>query len=232
MIVSVEGLKKQYGKKLVVDDVAFDLQEGQCLGLIGKNGAGKSTIIKILMGLVFPSSGSIEIFGDKPGKHNNAIGFLSENLSIYPYLNAKDNLRVAALSAGNDLGSNELDDILDKLSIGGNNKKKAESFSLGMKRRLQLGMATMVKQSDLIILDEPTNGLDVDGVLWLRGYLSDLKKQGVSIIIASHSMHELEANITHYLVIDKGKVAHFSVWDKKSKTSLEDQFLKIINRSK
>lgn len=228
MIVSAENITKKYGKKTALDQISFSIEEGQCFGILGKNGAGKSTFIKMILGLIYPTSGLIKVFGEKPGVANRKIGYLSENLTIYPHLNAMDNLRVAALSANNQLSKKSIEDILDKLSIDSSGRKLAKDFSLGMKRRLQLGMATMAKPTDLVILDEPTNGLDVNGVIWLRGYISELKHKGVSIIIASHSMMELEANITHYIVFNKGNIAHFDKWDDSCTLSLEQQFLNII----
>ena len=208
MVISALNVSKKYSKKNALDDISFCVDKGQCFGILGKNGAGKSTFLKLVLGLIFPTQGDLKVFGEAPGKRSQKIGYLSENLTIYPQLNAKDNLRVAAFSANNKLSGKEIEMMLERLSLDGNVKKLAKDFSLGMKRRLQLGMATMTKPTDLIILDEPTNGLDVNGVIWLREYLLELRQQGVTIIMASHSMTEMEANITDYVIFDKGKIAH------------------------
>ncbi|MDR2714291.1 MAG: ATP-binding cassette domain-containing protein [Coriobacteriales bacterium] len=232
MIVSAKNITKKYGRKHALDDVSLGMDYGQCLGILGKNGAGKSTFIKLILGLIFPTDGEISVFGKEPGKQNHHIGFLSENLTIYPHLTAKDNLRVAALSANNQLSNNNLEEILERLSLDGNERKRAKDFSLGMKRRLQLGMATMTKPLKLVVLDEPTNGLDVNGVIWLRKYLSELKEAGTSIVMASHTLSELEENITHYVVFDRGKIVHADAWDKKNTFSLEQKYLDILDRVK
>ncbi len=219
MILHAQNLSKVYKKKKALDGISIDISAGQCFGILGKNGAGKSTFIKLTLGLIFPTSGSIEVFGVKSGINNRKIGYLSENLTIYPHLSAKENLLVAAYSSNYNISETYIEECLTRLSLENVGSKPAKSFSLGMKRRLQLGMATMTKPIELLILDEPTNGLDVDGCLWLRNYLAQLKKQGVSIIMASHSMADLEACITHYTIFDKGKILYSGVWKENDNTS-------------
>jgi len=213
MLLYTEKLVKIYKNKKALDDISISIESGQCYGILGKNGAGKSTFIKLILGLIFPSGGTIKIFQKEAGKCNNKIGYLSEDITLYPHLSAKDNLLVSAYSANSSITDNYIEKCLSKLSLEKVGSKPVKSFSLGMKRRLQLGMATMTKPLELLILDEPTNGLDVNGCLWLRDYLSQLKLQGVSIIMASHSMTDLEACITHYAIFDKGKVIHSGIWN-------------------
>lgn len=213
MLLYTEKLVKIYKNKKALDDISINIESGQCYGILGKNGAGKSTFIKLILGLIFPSSGTIKIFQKEAGKSNNKIGYLSEDITLYPHLSAKDNLLVSAYSANNSITDSYIEECLLKLSLEKVGSKPVKSFSLGMKRRLQLGMATMTKPLELLILDEPTNGLDVNGCLWLRNYLSQLKLQGVSIVMASHSMADLEACITHYAIFDKGKVIHSGIWN-------------------
>lgn len=214
MILTADGIIKQYKQKKVLDGVSFNVNEGEIYAVLGKNGAGKSTFIKIALGLIFPSGGNISVYGNKPGVNNKRIGYLSENITLYPHLSARDNLKTAAYSTGSKISGNELTKILEKISLGETGNKPTKDFSLGMKRRLQFAMAAMIKKADFLILDEPTNGLDVNGMLWLKDYLNELKKDGVSILLASHAIFDLQECITDYVVFHNGTIARQGEWNK------------------
>ena len=212
MILNSIDLGKSYKEKRVLKGVSFQVQEGEVHAILGKNGAGKSTFIKIALGLIYPTDGNITIYGKKPGISNSRVGYLSENITIYPHLSAKDNLKVAAYSANTKLSKEQIDTILRKVNLEDVNNKSASSFSLGMKRRLQLAMTTMVKKVDFLILDEPTNGLDINGLIWLKEFMNGLREDGVSILLASHAISDLQECITNYSIIDKGIIASQGNW--------------------
>lgn len=202
------GLCKRFGNKNVLDGLDLTLESGSALGLLGKNGAGKTTLNRILTGLSFPTSGDVQIFGEKPRCGNGKISFLSENISIYPLMTAAENLEQIFLLNRLAPDKNKIQTILDQVFIE-NNRKKAAEFSLGMKRRLQIAMATLVVDREILILDEPTNGLDINGVLWLKSFLSDLQKKEHTLIITSHAISELEEILSHYAILSGGKIAEF-----------------------
>ena len=212
MILQAKDLKKSFKGKNVLNGLNFQVNEGEVHAILGKNGAGKSTFIKIALGLISASDGEITVYGEKPGICNSRVGYLSENITIYPYLSARDNLKVAAYSSNNRLTEENITKILKRINLEEVGEKRAKSFSLGMKRRLQLAMSAMVKEVDLLILDEPTNGLDINGLIWFKEYLKELSKSGVSILMASHAISELQESITNYIIINKGIVARQGNW--------------------
>ena len=212
MIINSQKITKKYKNKEVLKGIDFKVGEGEVHAILGKNGAGKSTFIKIALGLISPTAGKITIFDEKPGIKNYKIGYLSENITLYPHLSAKDNLKVAAYSSNEILSNFEIADILEKVSLADTGNKASIEFSLGMKRRLQLAMATMVKKVDFLILDEPTNGLDINGLLWLKSYLKEIKENGVSILLASHAIFDLQDCITDYAIMKEGIIAKQGRW--------------------
>lgn len=212
MVLQVRNLKKSFKGKKVLEGLNFQINDGEIYALLGKNGAGKSTFIKIALGLISSTDGDITVYGEKPGKKNSRVGYLSENITIYPYLSARDNLRVAAFSANREISDEKISSILKKINLENVGNKKANSFSLGMKRRLQLAMSSMIKEVDFLILDEPTNGLDINGLIWFKNYLKELRESGVSILMASHAISELQECITNYIIINDGTIARQGNW--------------------
>jgi ABC-type multidrug transport system ATPase subunit len=204
-IIKTTLLSKEYKKTKALDEVNLEIEQGQVVGLLGKNGAGKTTLNKLITGLIFPSHGNIEVFGKAPAGGEKRTGFLSENIALYPHLNAKENLEIMMLQNGNKPEKNHISQILDTVSIE-NTNKKAKDFSLGMKRRLQVAMTVLANERELLILDEPTNGLDLDGVIWLKKLILDLKDQGKTILLSSHSILQMEDILTDYLILKKGQV--------------------------
>lgn len=211
MILEAKNLQKTYNKKILTG-VDLHVNQGEVQVILGKNGAGKSTLLKIALGLVKPTDGEITVLGKVPGKKNNRIGYLSENLTIYPHLTAADNLRVAAYSTNQQLSKKHIKEILERVNLQEAGKKQSKSFSLGMKRRLQFAMAAMIKEMDLLILDEPTNGLDINGVIWLKKFINELRTSGVSILLASHAILEMQECVTSYAILDKGKIVRSGNW--------------------
>lgn len=218
-MIDITNLHKSFGKKEILKGIDLKIAEGEFYGVFGKNGAGKSTLFKNILGLVTPTEGKILIAGNRITEaKKKPIGYLPENVTIYSHMSVKDNLQVAALSAGAELGKSQVDNILEKVNLQGSGSKLGRDLSLGMKRRLQFAMAAMTKPIEILILDEPTNGMDVNGVLWLREYLMALKKKNVTILACSHSLNVMESLIDKYCIIKSGKIVKESVWENKKET--------------
>lgn len=207
MILTTTGLTKKFGNKLAVDDVSINIRKGAIYGLIGMNGAGKTTIMKMISGLIKPTSGDFKYYGF--GEDNklafSRIGALIEAPAIYPNLSAFDNLMIKCLAYGiND--KKYINDKLALVGLGDVGKKKAGRFSLGMKQRLGIALA-LVGDPDLLLLDEPINGLDPQGIVEIREMLTKLNKEsGVTILISSHILEELSKIATDYGIINQGKI--------------------------
>jgi|GEM_PF-776015 len=206
--IRCNNLSKKFGGKVVLSGIDIVIPNGAAVGLLGKNGAGKTTLNRILTGLSFASSGEVFIHECAPAHGNNKVAFLSENISIFPTLSAFENLYQIYLINGINPGKNVIQNTLEMVSIE-NEKKPAGQFSLGMKRRLQIAMSVLVVERDVLILDEPTNGLDINGVVWLRDLLLSFIKRGKTLIITSHAIRELESILSHYAIMSNGKIVSF-----------------------
>jgi ABC-2 type transport system ATP-binding protein len=215
--ISCVALNKSYPKHTVFSDLELVVPGHGICALLGKNGAGKTTLIRLALGLARPTAGRIELLSSPPGAANSRVGYLSENLAIYPHLSAVDNMRVAYDSAGvRPPSSRVIGEQLARVGLDGTGRRRSRGFSLGMKRRLQLAMATMVRPVDLLVLDEPTNGLDLDGVTWLRDYVAEQAAAGTSVVISTHALSELEPLVTHVTILHNGTVALNEPWTQDS----------------
>lgn len=207
MILTTEGLTKKFGHKVAVDNVNINIKKGAIYGLIGMNGAGKTTIMKMISGLINPTSGSYSYhgFGDNKKLAFSRIGALIEAPAIYGNLTAFDNLKIKCLAYGiND--KEYIENKLKLVGLGDVGKKKAGRFSLGMKQRLGIALA-LVGDPDLLLLDEPINGLDPQGIVEIREMLVKLNKDsGVTILISSHILEELSKIATDYGIINNGRI--------------------------
>ena len=206
-IVVTRALTKKYGAAAAVEDVDLCLEKGQIYGLVGRNGAGKTTIIRMLTAQTLPTSGEIELFGETtPQGLSTArarIGAMVEIPSFYPYLTAAENLEYYRRQRGIP-GQACVGQVLEQVGLQGAGKKKFKHFSLGMKQRLGLGLALM-NHPDLLLLDEPINGLDPEGIVEFRNLLLDLNRQReTTILISSHILSELSNVATHFGFLDKG----------------------------
>jgi ABC-type multidrug transport system ATPase subunit len=208
-IVKVTGLTKQFNKVTAVHDLSFSVYEGDVYGFLGQNGAGKSTSIRMLLTLIEPTNGEIEIFGKKITSNRNEIlsqiGAVIEKPDVYKYLSAYENLKLFARLSGVKISDKLLMDQLEKVGLANRAKDTVKTFSQGMKQRLGIAIA-LVHDPKLIILDEPTNGLDPQGIADIRNLIlhlsRDLKK---TVIVSSHLLTEIEQIATRVLIIDKGK---------------------------
>jgi ABC-type multidrug transport system ATPase subunit len=203
-IISAESLSKNYGSQKAVDDISFTVEKGQVFGFLGPNGSGKTTTIGMLLGIINKSSGAIRLFEtDDLDAARLKIGATLETPNFYPYLSGRDNLKVVAkIKNATDA---QIDASLDLVQLASRQKDKFKTYSLGMKQRLAIASATL-SNPDLIILDEPTNGLDPEGIREVRDIINRLSQQGKTIFLSSHLLDEVEKVCSHVAVIKKGKL--------------------------
>jgi len=208
-IIKVTGLTKQFKNLVAVQDLSFSVNEGDVYGFLGQNGAGKSTTIRMLLTLIKPTNGSVEIFGQELNANRNEIlrevGAVIEKPDVYKYLSAYENLKLFARLSGMKPSEKVLMEKLDKVGLADRAKDKVETFSQGMKQRLGIAIA-LVHDPKLIILDEPTNGLDPQGIADIRNLILHLSRDlNKTIVVSSHLLNEIEQVATRVLIINKGK---------------------------
>ena len=210
-LITTNELCKSYNKKLVIDHVNMHIPESSIYGFVGENGSGKTTIMRLLTGLAEPTSGTYELFGLKNNdpriydKRKN-ISAIVEKTSLVPTFTAKENIRYFELYTGIELTEKERDELLAKVNLHDVENKKVKNFSLGMRQRLGIALA-LVSKPKLMFLDEPMNGLDPEGIAELRDLLVELnQKDGITVLISSHILSELEKIATCYGFISRGKI--------------------------
>jgi ABC-type multidrug transport system ATPase subunit len=208
-VIQVQGLTKKFGHQFTaVNDLSFSVHKGDVYGFLGQNGAGKSTTIRMLLSLITPTSGSIEIFG-MPLQTNRAaimqnVGAVIEKPAMYEYLTAYQNLKIFSALSGVSKTRLQLLHELDLVGLAARAHDLVRTFSQGMKQRLAIAMA-MVNNPELILLDEPTNGLDPQGIADIRNLILQLsREQGKTVLVSSHLLSEIEQVATRLIIIDKG----------------------------
>ncbi len=206
-VIRATGLTKRYGSMEAVKNASFEVRSGDVFGFLGPNGSGKSTTIAMLLGLIRPTKGKVDFFGLGPGRHQEAlarVGAIIEIPAFYPYLSGRDNLRVMArLRPG--VTKKRIGEVLDIVGLTGAAKKRFGNYSLGMKQRLGIA-STLLHDPDLLILDEPTNGLDPAGMVEVRHLLLRLAAEGKTIFISSHLLNEIEQVCDRVTIINKGTI--------------------------
>lgn len=223
MNIQVQKLRKSYKDREVLKNISFEIKEGSICGLLGINGAGKSTIMKIIFGLENADSGEV-IFNGGKNAGIYEIGALIETPAIYMNLSAFDNLKTRALLY--DISDERINEVLNLIGLSNTGKKKAGSFSLGMKQRLGLGMA-IITSPDLLILDEPTNGLDPDGIKELLNLMISLKKSGMTILLSSHQLYEVSKVADKVVILHDGQI--FYDGSNVQSDDLESLFFRIVH---
>jgi len=208
-IVKVSGLSKQFGSFTAVDQLSFSVEEGDVYGFLGQNGAGKSTTIRMLLTLITPTEGNMELFGLPLQSHRKEIlqqiGAVIEKPDVYKYLSAYENLKLFARLSGIKPTRTVLMNQLELVGLADRAHDIVKTFSQGMKQRLGIGIA-LVHNPQLIVLDEPTNGLDPQGIADIRNLILFLsREQKKTVIVSSHLLNEIEQIATRILIIDKGK---------------------------
>ncbi len=208
-IIKVNGLCKTFGKLQAVNNLSFSVNEGDVYGFLGQNGAGKSTTIRMLLTLIAPSSGTIELFGKSLSSHRkeilSQIGAMIERPDLYKYLSAYDNLKLFAKLSGCKITNQLLMNQLEMVGLADRAKDKVKGFSQGMKQRLGIAIA-LVHNPALVILDEPTNGLDPQGIADIRNLIKSLSTEHKkTVVVSSHLLNEIEQVASRILIIDKGR---------------------------
>ncbi len=208
-IIRVKNLSKRFGDLQAVDQLSFSVSEGEVYGFLGQNGAGKSTTIRMLLTLIEPDEGEIEIFGMNLRRHRKEIlkrtGAVIERPDLYKYLSALDNLSIFARLSGMKASRKQLMDQLEMVGLAERANSRVKTYSQGMKQRLGLACA-LVHNPGLIILDEPTNGLDPQGIAEMREMIIRLSREGgKTLLVSSHLLSEMEMMASSLLIIDKGR---------------------------
>jgi len=208
-IIKVQSLTKKFNQFTAVNNLSFTVNDGDIYGFLGQNGAGKSTTMRMLLTLIAPTTGTIELFGLNLQTHRNEIlqqvGAVIEKPDVYKYLSAYENLKLFAKLSGMKVTHQQLMHQLEVVGLASRAKDSVKTFSQGMKQRLGIGIA-LIHNPKLIILDEPTNGLDPQGIADIRNLILHLsKEQGKTIVVSSHLLSEIEQVATKVLIIDKGK---------------------------
>ncbi|MBP2615932.1 ABC transporter ATP-binding protein [Chryseobacterium jejuense] len=201
-ILSVKNLTKKF-KRVVVNNISFDVEKGNVYGLLGPNGSGKSTTFGMLLSTINPTSGDWFWFGKKGTDPETLkkIGAIIEQPNFYPYLSAETNLKIVAEIK--ETPYSRIEEVLKIVNLYERRKDTFKTFSLGMKQRLAIASA-MLNNPEVLILDEPTNGLDPEGIIQIRNIINNIAKQGITIIIASHLLDEIEKICSHVIVLKEG----------------------------
>ncbi|MBD9757539.1 ATP-binding cassette domain-containing protein [Enterococcus faecium] len=221
-VLKATGITKKYGAAKALDKVSIEIKRGMIYGLIGENGAGKSTFMRTIMGLISIDEGSIELFGTTDLQAaRRRMGQSIETPALYPELTARDNLRIQAANGG--VSDREIEDLLKMMRLENTGKKKAKNFSLGMRQRLAIANA-LITNPEFLILDEPTNGMDPAGMAEMREIIQRLvKERGITVLLSSHLLDELSQIATHYGILHEGHLIK-----ELSKEELAQEFRQFI----
>jgi ABC-2 type transport system ATP-binding protein len=204
--IEVAGLRKRFGSAIALDGLSFTVTPGSVTGFVGPNGAGKSTTMRVILGLDAPDDGTALVAGRpyrslrQPLSH---VGSLLDAGALQPSRSGRNHLLWLAHTQG--LGAGRVDEVVEQAGLGSAIKRKAGGYSLGMRQRLGLA-AAMLGDPPILMLDEPFNGLDPEGIIWMRGFLRSLAAEGRAVLVSSHLMSEVEGAASHLVVIGKGKL--------------------------
>jgi ABC-2 type transport system ATP-binding protein len=205
-LIQARNLTKKYGEKVAVDDLSFTVRPGMVTGFLGPNGAGKSTTMRMILGLDAPTSGSVTVNGQPYAAHSrplHEVGALLEARAVHTGRSARNHLRVMAATAG--IGRSRVDEVIEMVGLTAVAGQRVGAFSLGMGQRLGIASALLAGPQTLI-LDEPVNGLDPDGVRWIRNLLKELADEGRTVFLSSHLMSEMALTADHVIVVGKGRL--------------------------
>ncbi|MDU7650713.1 MAG: lantibiotic protection ABC transporter ATP-binding protein [Anaerococcus vaginalis] len=224
LILETKNLTKTFGNQKAVDNISLRIKENSIYGLLGPNGAGKSTTLKMITGMIHKTSGEIFFEGHKWSRDDlSDIGALIEMPALYENLSARENLKVRTLLLG--LPDSRIDEVLEIVSLKDTGKKKSSQFSLGMKQRLGIAIA-LLNNPKLLILDEPTNGLDPLGIQELRDLIRSFPEKGITVILSSHILAEVEQTADHIGIINNGKLQYQNIINHDD--NLEELFMNVI----
>jgi ABC-2 type transport system ATP-binding protein len=229
--VSARSLTKRYGELAAVADLTFSLERGTVTGFLGPNGAGKTTTLRLLLGLAEPTSGEALLFGrryrelDQPARR---IGAVLESSDFHPARSGRNHLRALALAAEANIPAGRVEEVLEVVELAGAADRRVGTYSLGMRQRLALAGA-LLGDPELLLLDEPANGLDPAGVRWLRTFVRRFAGQGGTVLISSHVLAEVAQTVDQVLIIDRGRLAAAARLDELAARgeTLEDAYLRL-----
>lgn len=211
-VLQAGALSKRYGSRLAVDKLDLEVQHAELFGFLGPNGAGKTTTIRMALGLIAPTSGSITILGREVRAHRAEVlprvGALVESPALYGYMSGRDNLRAFGRLLGG-VPEKRIDEVLETVSLKGRDRDRVKTYSMGMKQRLGLAVA-LLNDPDLLILDEPANGLDPAGIVEMRDLLRALSAEGKTVFISSHVLSEVQQICTRVAIINHGKLVRLA----------------------
>ena len=227
--VSVQGLTKQYGGVRAVDGLSFDVPAGVVTGFLGPNGAGKTTTLRMILGLVAPTAGQALIGGrryEALPRPRHTVGAVIEATGAHPRRRGRDHLRI--LAHAGDVPARRVDEVLDQVGLAEDGHRRVGSYSLGMRQRLALA-AALLGDPEVLILDEPGNGLDPAGMAWLRTLLRQLAGEGRTVIVSSHVLAEVAQTVDRAMIINDGRLRFAGPLSELGDTgaSLEDAFLRL-----
>ena len=230
-VLAVRDLTKRFGTVVAVDALSFALEAGSITGFLGPNGAGKTTTLRLLLGLARPTSGEALVFG-RPYRElpnpTRRVGALLESGDFDPGRTGRNHLRALALACGIDFG--RVDELLELVELDRAADRPAGGYSLGMRQRLGLA-AALLGEPELLVLDEPANGLDAAGMHWLRGFLRQFAATGGTVLVSSHLLAEVAQSVDHALIIDRGRLVATVAIDQLSDSgSLEQLYLELTGK--
>ena len=231
-MIEARGLTKRYGDKLAVDDLSFTVRPGVVTGFLGPNGAGKSTTMRMILGLDAPTGGSVTVNGRPYREHAAPLreaGALLDARAVHPGRSAYHHLLALAQTCG--IRRSQVDEVVEAVGLDGVARRRAGGFSLGMGQRLGIA-AALLGDPQILLLDEPVNGLDPEGIIWIRELMKSLAAQGRTVLVSSHFMAEMAVTAEHLVVIVRGRlVADTTVAQLTAgSTSLEEAFVKLTAR--
>jgi ABC-2 type transport system ATP-binding protein len=207
-VLKTSGLSKRYGKRLALAGLDLEVPAGRVFGFLGPNGAGKTTCISLVLGLISATGGQVELFGQDTRHHLAAslkrVGAILEGVSFYPHLSARDNLRVCAAISGGD-SPGRIESTLGQVGLAARAKDKVRGYSMGMRQRLALA-AALLHDPELLVLDEPTNGLDPAGMREFRDLIRELGRSGKTVFVSSHLLGEVEQMCDEVAIVKEGRV--------------------------
>jgi ABC-2 type transport system ATP-binding protein len=228
-VVTVRNLTKRFGELIAVDDLTFSLDRGTVTGFLGPNGAGKTTTLRLLLGLAEPTAGEAFVFGsryrelDQPARR---VGTVLESNDFHPGRSGRDHLRALALAA--EIPPGRVEEVLEIVELDAAAHRRMKTYSLGMRQRLGLA-AALLGDPELLVLDEPANGLDPAGVHWLRTFLRDYAVRGGTVLISSHVLAEIAQTVDQVVIIDRGRLAATARLEELASRgeNLEDAYLEL-----
>jgi ABC-2 type transport system ATP-binding protein len=212
-VIELHGLTKRFGDVVAVDELSFEVDSGQVVGFLGPNGAGKTTTLRMLLGLATPTEGSATINGrpyQKLDRPLHVVGAVLDATGAHPGRSARNHLRIEAMLG--EVDQSRIDEVLDLVDLTSAADRRVGEFSLGMRQRLGLATA-LLTEPEILILDEPANGLDPEGVHWLRQLLRDLAAEGRTVLVSSHVLAEVANTVDSVVILDRGRLVTHSTLD-------------------